>query len=268
MIRADLHCHSTDSLDGVSSPSEMLAGAEERGLSVLCLTEHCECPGFMAADGSHGVVYMKERIIRSRELLLSSSSGIDLPFGIELGQASQERGIADEIIGSADYDFVIGSLHNIKNELDFSLIKYDSADMCRSLLDRYFYELLETAETTEYDSLGHIGYPLRYMPSFDSGNTDYSGYTDKLREVFSVLISKGKALELNTAPVRRKLPGLCAAEISLFRSMGGQYITVGSDAHKTGDIASDFDLAENILRTAGFNYYTIYKNRNPVNIEF
>lgn len=263
-----MHCHSTDSADGISSPSEMLSGAEKRGLSFLYLTEHCECPGFMAADGSHGYVYMKDKIIRSRELLLSSPSCVELPFGIELGQATQERGVAEEIIGSGNYDFVIGSLHNLKNELDFSLMKYDSAKECRSMLDRYFYELLETVETTEYDSLAHIGYPLRYMPSFDSGNIDFSGYTDKLREIFSVLISKGKALELNTAPVRRKLSGLCAAEIGMFRSMGGKYITVGSDAHKTDDIAADFDFAENILRTAGFNYYTIYKNRNPINIEF
>ena len=45
--------------------------------------------------------------------------------------------------------------------------------------------------------------------------------------------------------------------------MGGEIITVGSDAHKKEDIGFGFDIANDLLKNVGFRYYTVFKERKP-----
>lgn len=55
----------------------------------------------------------------------------------------------------------------------------------------------------------------------------------------------------------------CTAILKRYRELGGEIITVGSDAHKSCDIASDFDRAREILSDCGFRYYTVFEKRQP-----
>jgi len=45
--------------------------------------------------------------------------------------------------------------------------------------------------------------------------------------------------------------------------MGGEIITIGSDAHKPEHIGGFFPRAEEALRFCGFQYYTVFEKRNP-----
>ena len=49
-----------------------------------------------------------------------------------------------------------------------------------------------------------------------------------------------------------------------YLELGGEKITIGADAHKPEHIAYDFKKAEELLKTLGFKYYTVFKNRQPV----
>ncbi|QSR84340.1 PHP domain-containing protein [Methylacidimicrobium sp. B4] len=44
-IRADLHCHSHFSSDGVSPPEELIRVARQKGLNAIALTDHNSCAG-------------------------------------------------------------------------------------------------------------------------------------------------------------------------------------------------------------------------------
>ncbi len=43
--------------------------------------------------------------------------------------------------------------------------------------------------------------------------------------------------------------------------MGGELVTIGSDAHNKNDIASDFDRAQAVIKECGVKYYCLYENR-------
>jgi histidinol phosphatase-like PHP family hydrolase len=43
--------------------------------------------------------------------------------------------------------------------------------------------------------------------------------------------------------------------------LGGEYITIGSDAHNPGDVGFG---AFTVLKAAGIDKITVYKNRKPV----
>ena len=51
--------------------------------------------------------------------------------------------------------------------------------------------------------------------------------------------------------------------LKLYRDMGGELITVGSDSHKGADIGTGIDEALKILKEAGFKYVASYEARKP-----
>ena len=48
-----------------------------------------------------------------------------------------------------------------------------------------------------------------------------------------------------------------------YKELGGEIITIGSDGHAPEQIAWDFPKVPDILKEAGFTYFTIFKNRKP-----
>ena len=51
--------------------------------------------------------------------------------------------------------------------------------------------------------------------------------------------------------------------IRRYRELGGEIITVGSDAHQPDHIAYQYEDAGRILEQCGFRYYTIFIGRKP-----
>ena len=80
------------------------------------------------------------------------------------------------------------------------------------------------------------------------------------------VIQNGKGIELNTAGLKYGL-GFChpyPAILKRYRELGGEIITVGSDGHKPEHIAYGFGQVKEILKDAGFKYYTEFKDRRPI----
>ncbi|XZH79095.1 hypothetical protein ACSW8S_19700 (plasmid) [Clostridium perfringens] len=52
--------------------------------------------------------------------------------------------------------------------------------------------------------------------------------------------------------------------LNLYKSYGGEIITIGSDAHKLDDVSKDILGTYNLLRDIGFKYVFTYNKRNPI----
>ena len=106
---------------------------------------------------------------------------------------------------------------------------------------------------------------LRDIPGKNEDFT-YAQYADILDELLKTAIRKGKALELNTKSLvvgmRDSSPG--REVFKRYRELGGELITLGSDAHFPERIGACFDIAGEILKDAGFKYYCIYRKHQPV----
>ena len=48
-----------------------------------------------------------------------------------------------------------------------------------------------------------------------------------------------------------------------YRELGGEIVTIGSDAHAPKRIAANFDRACSILKKCGFRYHAIFRKRKP-----
>ena len=87
-------------------------------------------------------------------------------------------------------------------------------------------------------------------------------YEEQLRALFQALIQSGRGIELNTTQghtVEEWTPVL-----QLYRSCGGEIITLGSDAHRSGQTGAGFPDAYALLKSLGFRWHCTYRNRKPV----
>lgn len=51
--------------------------------------------------------------------------------------------------------------------------------------------------------------------------------------------------------------------VKLYRSLGGEILTIGSDAHCTADIGRDISAGVEMAQAAGFKYLTYFKKHEP-----
>ena len=59
-------------------------------------------------------------------------------------------------------------------------------------------------------------------------------------------------------------PGQRENIVSRFRELGGKYITIGSDAHRWGDVGSGLEEGYRLAQRCGFSYVTVFEKRQPV----
>lgn len=259
---SDSHTHSECSFDGNESIQQMCEHACDAGLYSLTITDHCECNEYFEKNVRDDI---KRSVTETAEESRKYQDKLWLLTGIELGQPTQDPAAAGDALSLTDYDFVLGSLHNLRDEQDFYFLEY-TEDSASKLLDRYLDELLELAQQNLFDSLAHLDYPLRYMIGNAGINISLKSYEEKLDAVLKTLVKNEKALEINTSGLRqtigRTLPD--AEVLRKFREAGGKYVTLGSDAHYCRDIGSGIGDGMQLLKDCGFSHFTIFEKRQPV----
>ena len=134
------------------------------------------------------------------------------------------------------------------------------------LLTTYWAEEQEVIAWGQFDSLGHLTYPLRYIEGDHGIPVDLSRHREAIDGIFRALIDAGKALEVNTSGYRQKigrpLPDLPL--VKRYRELGGELVTLGSDAHTTADLGRGIAEGMEMLREAGFRYFTVYERHKPL----
>ena len=264
----DFHIHSTCSTDAHDTMKDMAQASFERGVSLLCFTDHVDLDDYRTGKPDNNCFDVWPKIRRQHaEAVLSAPEGLEILCGIELGQSNHDAERAARIVETEGLDFVLGSLHNLRNTPDFSVLRYISMVDCKRYLNLYVAELLELSELTCFDVMAHIGYTRRYMlrDGFDLQLT-MQNHGDELSDIFRRLIANGKGIEINCSGLRSvgindSIPGLSI--LKRYRELGGDIITVGSDAHRTADASVGNDQGMDILRKAGFEYYTVFRQRKP-----
>ena len=110
---------------------------------------------------------------------------------------------------------------------------------------------------SDFDSYGHLDYVVRYGPN---KNRDYSyeKYREILDGILKLLIEKGIALEVNSGGIKYGLGE---------PKLGGELITLGSDAHTPEYLAYEFKKLRQILEECGFTRYTEFRKRKPEFVE-
>lgn len=260
MFSADYHTHSRHSPDGAASMRELALAAMSAGLSELAVTDHCDV-------GPFTVNYLNAEAHR-RELLEAREEfdgRLRLVYAIELGEPLHNPGGAAGILAANPYDFVIGSHHVLRGGEDLWAMTFPDAGYCSDIIARYLDELIEMAETCDFDALGHLTYPLRYMNGRERMGVSFKPHYDRVSALFRALIGSGRGIELNVSGLNgawgQTMPDM--ELLRLYRSLGGELITVGTDAHTASRVGKGIGPGYELLRQAGFTHVAAYAERKP-----
>ena len=265
MMKIDLHSHCERSFDCEIPFSVMCDSAVEHGVKVFALTDHCD----LNESSDDAQVLENIRLSLSdaqmqRERLCGT---LTIVKGIELGQPLHNLPLAEKIVALGDIDFTLCSVHEISGKQDFYYLDYNKEDV-PSLLARYFDEVLQTVKWNKFDSLAHLTYPIRYICGEYGVAVNLDDYSAVIDEILSTLAKNGKALEINSSglgmKIKETLPS--RAIIERFRQLGGEYITVGSDAHLPQNVGYRIGEAFSLLRECGFDSVTYFENHKPVKV--
>ena len=183
-------------------------------------------------------------------------------MGVEINVPHLFPDRARQLLSGAELDLVVGSAHNLKKDgMDFCEWTYPDEARCYEALDDYFDSLLSMSKMPEADILGHIPYPLRYMNIRDGNHAVLDDYYQRIEQILSNLAARGAGMELNTN--RGKSVADYRPILERFRALGGEIVTLGSDAHLAEDIGKGIAEGAELLRQLGFRYYTVYRRRKP-----
>ena len=266
MYKIDYHTHGKFSFDSTDEYMDEYNAAKEKGINDLIFTEHCECN--LKSATPPGV---KERPLFDHEGYWNciknfrDTSGLDFGIGLEMGQITQNLERAENILASHEWDFIIASLHNMKDEYDFSLLKYGERDIDKTFRD-YLAELYEITESNKFCVLGHIYYPLRYIKA-QGFELDYTKYDAEMAQILKLAAQNGKGIEINISEKsynKSKEDWLFHLRYTkIFRDLGGEIITTGSDGHNPDAVGKNIDDATEILKEAGFRYVSKFRKMKP-----
>lgn len=136
-----------------------------------------------------------------------------------------------------------------------------SPDYYAAVIEDYLDSVLAIARWGRFSVLGHLTLPLRYLKEHLNMDLTFDPWRDRVQEIFSTIIPKGVGIECNTNRGNRPLPD--ADLLRLYREMGGEIITLGSDAHETKDVGCVIRERQQLLRDCGFRYFTTFTGGKP-----
>lgn len=258
----DYHVHTYHSPDSDVLPGDACEAAINTGLSEIAFTDHMDIdwPSDLFFEIEDPDKYVNE-ITKVKN---KYSGRLSVKLGIEMGLQPHTLNNSIEIIKKYPFDFVIASVHLVNREDPYLPEYYAERDKRKSYEDYYteVYRLLKLYD--RYNVIGHLDYLRRYIPYPYEPEDAYIAQ-DMVDEILRHLVENGKGLEVNTSGYshisNNTMPHFNV--IKRFKELGGEIITLGSDAHTTDQIGYQWKRGLEMIMEAGFVYLTSFTDMNP-----
>ena len=266
MFLTDFHVHSDVSMDSQASMWDMICAEAAAGIRCMCFTNHCD---IIRWNDFRENPRCLEITAESVEKLAAARAAHQLPMevrlGLELAESQYDPARAARLAADPALDFVLGSMHILPEAGDYYFLPYTNVKQCDSYYDRYLDQLQLVADLDFYAVLAHLGYARRYMwrAGIDAPMS-LEKFGDKVERILRTVIGKGKGVEINCSGIRDGCGPFPSPEIlRLYRQLGGEIITTGSDAHSPEDAAKGIAAGMEVLADCGFDYVCVFRRRKP-----
>ncbi|OGO78387.1 MAG: histidinol phosphate phosphatase [Clostridiales bacterium GWB2_37_7] len=255
----DYHMHSTYSTDGNNTINEMCQSAIINGLKEIAITDH-----FEPTDGDEMYLPYDQRgywaeITKAKQ---QYKGKLKIKLGIELGQPYLFQEGSNAILRDFPYDYVLASAHKFADGSDMSEIDYASISI-EDVCQLYLKQLDILLDWENFDCIAHLDLIKRYSAGIYGKNLSLNCQHELLSQVLRKVILKGKGIEINTSGLRQApkeaMPGIDV--IALYHRLGGEILTLGSDAHSAEDVGKGIKEAIMLASDAGFRFITVFNQR-------
>lgn len=256
----DYHMHSNFSGDSQTPMEDMVKKSIDLGLKEICFTDHVDYD--IISDVPFETDYIS--YLKSIDNLKDKfKNQISIKKGIEMGVQPHIIEKCSNDIKSYPFDFVICSMHAI-DKIDLYNGTFFNDKSQHEAYEKY-YELLYyiVKNYKDYSVLGHLDLIKRYGDYNEE--LDDKLFSDILESILKEVIHSGKGIEINTSCFRYGLKDLTPSNyiLKMYKELGGEIITTGSDSHIPSQVAYKFDYIYNRLDEFGFKYVTTFDKMKP-----
>ena len=260
----DYHIHTRYSSDSSEEPENIIRHAIESGLAEICFTDHMDLDyPYTTEYENPAFVFDTEAYYKELSALRDKYAGdIKIKIGVELGLIPYLKERNKVVADSVPFDFIIGSTHQIDGKDPYYPGFWAGRD-CDDVVNEYFMLTYDNVRTySDYDVYGHLDYITRYAPD-KAYQFDYRRHSEIIDCTLKEIIHTGHGIEINTSPLNKGLSHAnpCPEIVKRYRELGGEIITIGSDAHAAGNVGGHFNAARDMLLSSGFKYYTVFTGR-------
>lgn len=254
----DYHIHSMFSDDSISLLEDIIKDAIHKGLQEICICDHVDY-GIKTDKNCPYFFYIREY----QRLKKLYNHEITIKLGIEFGIQVEYIDLFQKDFDHYDFDFVIMSNHQVGNK-EFWNYAFQDGKTQEQFHKEYYEAILNcTKQYKDYSVLGHLDMIKRYDKI---GNYADENNKSLIQEILKQVIKDGKGLEINTSSYAYNLPNTTPSKqiLTWYKALGGEIITIGSDAHTTNRIGSHFDESIDLLKSLGFNAIYTFDKMKPI----
>ena len=266
------HVHSKYSVDSKARLEDIFDTAIERGLTGVAITDHV--PFWFYKNG-----FEKTNLVECKKEILSLKQKYQGKLKILFGMEVSEYHVYEyekDALAVGGFDVVLCSLHDEVNvaskkvnphfiENDFT--QYTIEELTE-LVKIYYSLLKKEAKTRDFDVLSHLTYPFRYIRCREKIDLGYDIVQNDIEEILQTVIERKKAIELNTSNADSDFFMPNEQILKRYKELGGELITLGSDAHVAQNIDKGLVKGKELLKKCGFTKYYYFENRQPKVAEF
>ena len=255
----DYHMHTIVSFDGRDRGWQMAQAAKDKGLKEICFTDHLDYDPL----GKMGILAFDTDVYNAEYDNLEVP-GLKIRRGMEFGMTVDNREQFKKDLQRRPFDFVLGSIHFV-DDLDVYFPEYWQNKTVFEAERRYLEATLDCVRLHEdFDVLAHLTYIAKTTAHHGPLPVPYAEHRELIDEILKTVAAKGKGLEINTSGVDRCGGFLPTADyFRRFKELGGEIVTVGSDAHGAERVGQYSAEACAILKDI-FGYVCTFENRKPI----
>ena len=260
IMLADFHIHTCFSGDSEADVDKIIESAIEKGMRYMAITDHND---FEFENGTFELdVERYFKCISDKKAEYKRQ--IQISVGIECGLEPRYKNRIDNLLNAYNFDFVIGSSHVINGKDPYYKEYFEGRSVHEAMVE-YLLSIEENIDIFDnFDVYGHLDYMMRYAPvPVTEKHYCYDEYGEYYERILTKLINNGKGVEINTSALKSgQLDTNPNFEvIKRYAELGGKIITIGSDAHSPEYIGYGFEVAEYMLKKAGFTCCNIFEKR-------
>jgi len=247
----DLHLHSSFSRDSDTPMEVHCEKAVKLGFACLCFTEHIEGNPIDPGFGFYRRQAYFDEVDRLRE---KYAGRLKILSGAEFSEPHLYPKLLEEC-RSHPYDYIIGSVHFWIGDLFPGQLRERQIRVERSFCS-YWKEVLLAVRQGGFDAVGHLDYPKRF-------HHQLLYEKDQMLEIFAAMRENGIILEINCGGLRRQYPETNPGPtlLQLYAENGGQYVALGSDAHKSALLGYGVDQGKDLARAFGLREVYVQDHR-------
>ncbi len=267
MALYDQHLHSRHSEDSEADPAANVERAIELGLGGLTFTEH-----FDTHPSEWDKCRYRYDAIAAELAALRKRYGnrIFIGHGIEVCYQPDQMELILDYLDQHEFDIVLLSVHWFSGKALHKREHWDGLDIA-SAGRAYFEAVLEAvtlARTLQqdgrrpFDVLGHLDLVKRYTQRYFNA-FDVRAHRELIDEILKGCLASGLVPEVNLSSLRQNLPEPMPADwvVRRYAELGGEAMSLGSDAHESKHIGAGLEQGAAMLKRAGIGRLAVFKGR-------